>query len=235
MAIRLKDRPHPAEGEPARRLIGLSGTTLKWIGFALTCAYTLGVAVFQRGLLGIEALDGMEALSDALLAEEGGNIASAVVSCGLLSTLAIPIYGRLLYEEWKQAPGKSGLLLRLALCALAAEIPYDLAITGRPLDFNNQNPAWALLLCAVMLEIIRVQRPGSRVWSAVVRIFVVAAALAWALLLRIHLGTLFVLLTALYLFTDGSAPLIASFGGAMLTFSQFPAPLGMLLDRKSVV
>lgn len=229
MALRLRDRQNSPWMQPGGKLFTLSGTALKWTGLLLTCLHSLGVAVFQRGLLKMDDYANMDGLSAAMADPAGSamNLASMAMTCSLISAMALPLYAKLVYEGWKQAEDRKPLFRRLALCALLSEIPYDLAMNGRFLEFDVQNPAWGLLLCAAMLEVLRLPKPRSRIASALVQIAIVAGALAWTLLLRIYLGTTLVLLVALFHFLEGNRTL-STLGGVFLTMPQFPAPFGML-------
>jgi len=222
MAIRLRDR------QPGGRPFAISTAAMKWIGFLLTCLSTVGVAILQRGLLKVDTTS-MEDLSAAMADPASGavSLVSGAVTCSLLSVMALPLYAKLIYEGWKRMENKNRFFLRLALCALASEVPFDLAMYGTPLAFEVQNPVWGLLLCAAMLEVLRVPRPRSRIASAVLQVITVAAALAWVVLLRVYVGPILVLLTALFYFLEGNKT-ISTLGGVALTMTQFPAPFGML-------
>lgn len=224
MAMRLRDR-RPRMG-PGGNFISVSGAAMRWTGLVLACLSSLGVAVFQRGLLKMDAYATLEDLAQALANPENGTmrLASAAVTCSLLATMAIPLYAKLVYERWKRVGDKRRFFLWLGLCALAAEIPYDFAMNGKLTDLSVQNPAWGLLLCAAMLEMLTL--PKSR--AGLIRALIVAGALAWAVLLRVYVGTTLVLLTALFYFLEDHRGLSA-LGGALLTAPQFPAPFGMLL------
>lgn len=229
MAIRLRDRQSQPWMRPGGKFITLSGTALKWTGLLLTCLSSLGVAVFQRGLLRMDEYATLDDLSAAMADPANGlmSLASAAVTCSLIASMAIPLYAKLVYEGWKQTGDKNRFFLRLLLCALASEIPYDFAMNGKLLDFSVQNPAWGLLLCAAMLEVLRIRKPASRAASVLLQILIVAGALAWTLLLRVYLGTTLVLLVAMFWFLEGNKNLVL-LGGALFTLPQFPAPFGMM-------
>ncbi len=214
--------------KPRRKLLSLSGSALKWISLALTCLGTFSMAVLQRGVL---RLDGYTNASLYEAMQPGSALfgaASLAVGCTLLSALALPIYTKLLLEGWKHTSNAKRYLLRLALCALASEIPYDLAYRGKWFDPTAQNPLWGILLAVVMLELIRryaVPRPG--ILGVALRAAFIAAAAVWAILLQSQLGVMFVLLAALFYCFEGSEVSVM-LGGIALTVLQFPAPFGMV-------
>lgn len=222
MAIRLRDR------RPGGRAFAISTSAMKWIGFLLTCLSSIGVAVLQRGLLKVDTTS-LEDLSAAMADPASGavSLVSGAVTCSLLAVMALPLYAKLIYEGWKRMENKNRFFLRLALCALVSEVPFDLAMYGTPLAFEVQDPVWGLLLCAVMLEILQLPKPRSRVASAARQVVTAAAALAWVVLLRVYMGPMLVLLVALFYFLEGSKT-ISTLGGVALTMTQFPAPFGML-------
>lgn len=210
-----------------RRMLELSGSALKWIGLVLTCMGTFSAAVLQRGVLRLDSYTN-ETLYAALEpgSEMFGTVSAAVV-CTLLSAMALPVYSKLVYEGWKHTSNAKQYLLRLALCALVSEIPYDLAYRGTWFDPTTQNPVWGLLLAALMLEIIKRYgcRPGLT-GVALKALFIMAAAV-WAVLGQSQLGVMFVLLTALQYCFEGSM-VATMLGGIALTLLQFPAPFGLL-------
>lgn len=208
----------------------ISATALKWIGLVLTCLSSVGVAVIQRGLLKIDAYTTMEDFAAAMADPASGmmGLGAMAVGCSLLATMAAPLYAKVVYEGWKRSPDRRRLMLRLALCALASEIPYDFAMSGSPLGWSIQNPVWGLLLGVVMLEAMSRLKFERAAVSALAQGLVVIAALALTVLLGPYMGTTLVLLAALFRFLEGNWTM-ASLGAALLTANQFPAPLGMLL------
>lgn len=213
---------------PGVKLFHLSGEALQWIGFALLCLSSSSIAILQRGVLGLDREGAMEAVSEAM--KPGGGAmgwATGAVFCSLLSTLAIPIFAKLVYEGWKHAAAPGRYLAGLAACAVLSELPYDFAMNGTLLDWSAQNPVWGLLLAAVTLEIIRRWPMKSAGLNLVFRALIICAALIWALLLRVQMGTVMVLLAALFYFSE-KKPVVTMMGGVLLTLVQFPAPIGML-------
>lgn len=213
---------------PGVKMVHLSGKALQWIGFVLVCLSSFSIAVLQRGVLKLDREGAMEAVSEAM--RPGGEAmgwATGAVFCSLASTLAVPIFAKLLYEGWKRAEGKRALFFRLAVCAAVSEIPYDFATNGRLVDGSVQNPVWGLLLAAIALEITCRWRMRSRFTDWAFRGLIVVSALLWALLLRVYLGAALILLPVLFCFA-AKWKWITMLGGAALTLLQFPAPLGMV-------
>lgn len=208
--------------------ISISGTALKWTGFILVCLSSFSAAVIQRGIMGFGADATAETMYQAM-SPEGGMMGpgTAAVLCSLVSMMALPVYVHFLCEGLRHTKDVRRYVIRLLACALASEIPYDLAMSGRPFDFSVQNPLWALGLGAIMIGICRMWKETSGTGGVVFRAVVVIAAIIWALLLRVHMGALLILLIALFHFARQNKPVFYILGIG-LTSVQFPAPLGLL-------
>ena len=208
--------------------ISISGTALKWIGFLLMCLSSFSAAVIQRGIMGFGPDATAETMYQAM-SPEGGMMGpgTAAVLCSLLSMPALPVYVHFLCGGLRHTKDVRRYVLRLLACALASEIPYDLAMSGQLFDFNVQNPVWALALGAIMLEICQMWKAESGKGGVVFRAVVVAAAIIWALLLRVHMGALLILLITLFHFARQNKTVFYILGIG-LTSLQFPAPLGLL-------
>lgn len=214
---------------PGVNLANWSGGELKWVGFVCLCLSSFSAAVLQRGVMALDSYTTTQELYEAMRPGSGMiGWATAAVLCSLAATLAIPIYAKMLCEGVRHTSSVKRYILRLAACALASEIPYDFAMSGKLLDFSLQNPVWALLVAAVMLAILRQWKFPSKAASVGFSALVVLSAAVWPLLLRSYMGVLLVLLAALFHFA-GTRRWLAALGGVVLTLPQFPAPLGMLL------
>lgn len=223
MERRLDDRRHA--GLPG---ISMSGTALKWTAFLLVCLSSFSAAVIQRGIMGLGPDATAETMYQAM-SPEGGMMGpgTAAVLCSLTSMLALPIYVHFLCGGLRHTKDARRYVIRLFACALASEIPYDLAMSGLLFDFSVQNPVWALGLGAIMIGICRMWKAKPGAGGVVFRAVVTAAAVLWALLLRVHMGALLILLIALFYFARQNKSVFYILGIA-LTSLQFPAPLGLL-------
>ena len=219
------------------RMFKISELNLHWIGILLLCLSSVGTAMIQRGILGIDGSVSTEEM-EKILASGAAQWAGQAVVFSMAASLALPLYARLLVEAVGQAEDQKKLLLTLGGCALVSEVPYDWAMTGKLVDAGVQNPAWGLLLGGIMLLFFQRQKSSSRGTDMASKAAAVFAAAAWALLLRVRMGIPLVLLCALFFFAyRAKKAWIAMVGGAALTAFYFPAPLGLLLaycyDNKS--
>ena len=69
--------------------------------------------------------------------------------------IAFPIFSFLLVEGFLRTRNVGNYVLRLGLCGLGSEIPYDLAFSGRIIDWHSQNVLFTLFLGLMALMLIR--------------------------------------------------------------------------------
>lgn len=65
--------------------------------------------------------------------------------------LAFPIFAFQVVEGWYRTHDRRRYFLRLALCGLLSEIPFDLAISGQLIDPGYQNVLWTFCIAAAAL------------------------------------------------------------------------------------
>lgn len=65
--------------------------------------------------------------------------------------LAFPIFAFQVVEGWYRTHDRRRYFLRLALCGLLSEIPFDLAIGGQLIDPGYQNVLWTFCIVAAAL------------------------------------------------------------------------------------
>lgn len=86
-----------------------------------------------------------------------------------IGRIAFPIFCFLLVEGYTHTKNKKKYLFRMVLFAILSELPFNLAVGGKILDFRYQNVFWELslgILLMMILEKIERQK-GSRLlkWS----------------------------------------------------------------------
>lgn len=211
---------------PARRPLVCTRDFLKWFGFLCMFLGSFGVAVLQRGILHLDTTD--LSVYDALLPGSGVmGTASMAVACSLAATLAIPIYAFLTAESYRRCDDEKKYLTRLAILAVASEVPYDWAMFGKAWDFTAQNPALALVVAVIMLFILdEFSRPGIKGW--LMGAPVVLSACIWVAVFGCQNGVVLVLLTAVFYLMRKMRKAKLWMAAAVSLF-HFPAPFGVLL------
>jgi len=69
----------------------------------------------------------------------------------IIGRAAFPIYCFLLGEGFRHTSDPAAYAKRLLICAIAAEIPFDLAFSHMLFDFTSQNVIWTLLFAFLVL------------------------------------------------------------------------------------
>lgn len=74
--------------------------------------------------------------------------------CKIIGRIAFPIFAFLLVEGLKKTKNKKKYFFNLLIFALISEIPFDLAVSGKYIDFEQQNIFFTLLTNLTILYII---------------------------------------------------------------------------------
>ncbi len=124
-----------------------------------------------------------------------GSMGSAMQLAG---GLCISIFAFLLVEGFLHTSTFQKYLLRLLLCALISEVPYDLAVYGRYWDLTGQNPVFAMFVSLAMLYFLRITREKDGLPARALQFLFVFCAVIWVSFLRVGYGFCIVLLVAVF-------------------------------------
>lgn len=164
-----------------------------WAYICLTLG-TLGLSVVQNGLLQLPTMDG-QALLAAMEADPAVmGFATAALVLQAIGCCAVPLFAFLLAEGAEHTKSFGKYFLRVAAVAVACELPYNLAASGKWLDTASRNPAFGLVLAMAMLWFFK-QYSQKQFGHYAIRAFVAVAAVLWAMMLNIAEGAPFVVLT----------------------------------------
>lgn len=213
---------------------GLSSRGVKLWGFAFLALWVVSRAL-TRGFLGDYMGGSGEALMDALGSSDGMmHLATAVLICESLSVCAVPLFAALTVEAIEHTQNVGKYMIRLAILGLICEIPYDLLMFGKVMDFSQQNPVWSVLICAVALYFYQ-KFSGKDFKCILVWIAVTIAAVLWGSLCKVEYG-LPMLLCALVLWSFRNSSTMKTFAGVLgaslcVLLSPFfmAAPMGALV------
>jgi drug/metabolite transporter (DMT)-like permease len=211
-------------GPPTRqtRSAGLSVARLQVIGFVLVMLGAFASAF---------AASRLPANRDAADLSQ----LTAVVLLEAVSWVAIPIYAWLLWWGFRHTPSVGRFGLRLAVLAVVAEVPYDLATTGRAWDLASQNPVFALLVSLVVLWALDhlLKRPTRHVLGAVV---VCLAGVMWLVFFNVGLrlglmpaGVVLLLFCLVFYFLGSRENTMMMVGGALGALAFVLPAVGMVL------
>ena len=128
---------------------GISGSTVKIIAVVAMLIDHLAAALLTRILIS-------NGMMDVLMSEDYGQIMqwvadNAVLYYGMsamrmIGRLGFPIFCFLLVEGFQKTRNIRKYVFRLGLFALISEIPFDLACSGKVLEFGYQNVYFTLFI-----------------------------------------------------------------------------------------
>lgn len=176
---------------------GLSHSGMRKWGMLFLLLGVFGRSVLQVRYLG---LDGMS--SDQLLqAMNAGSEVMLMVTISIvlqfLETCAVPIFSLLLADGFAHTSNPAKYLCRIAGVAVLSELPFNYAMSGRLLDLSTRNPAFGLLLAAIVLYLYR-QFSQKKASNLLIKAFVTLAAVIWCGMLRIEHGVPLVVVTLVF-------------------------------------
>lgn len=221
-------------GEKAARLRSrgskrrISTDILKIIGLLLTVDGTVGAALLQNSFLSAEGnLSQFEQLLRIFQTgqQSAGMAAWAVVS-NCLASIAWPIFAYLAVEGLRNTSSFPRYALRLLVTAVVSEVPYDLVMSGKWVDWSSQNFLFSLLIGLVMLYVA--QEVGeSREKSGALRVALLVGAVLWTFLIRASWAFGGSVPAVMYYLSEhrGWRDLLV----ALLGLATIPASLGVLL------
>ena len=187
---------------------GMNANGLRAFGMIFLLAGIISRSVLQNQLLGLGSITGAGLLAAMQSSSSAMLIATIALILQAVETCAVPIFAFLLVEEFRNTESLKKYALGVAIVAVAAEIPYNLAMGQSVIDLSSRNPAFSLLLGLALLYLYN-RFAGQKVICVVATI----AGFAWAWMLGIEHGVPMVLLVAaMWLFRD--KPMVRGFVGA---------------------
>lgn len=184
-------------GNPTQKS-GLHTGNLRAWAMLFAIAGIISRSILQNRLLGV----GSNSMQDLLQMMQTSDSAMAIATISLVlqavETVAVPIFVFLLAEGFSHTSDWKKYFLRVAGLAVVTEIPYDLAMNGKVLEFGSQNPVIGLVLCMVVLYMFR-RFAGKKLICVVMAL----AGLLWALMLRVDHGIpMILMICVIYLFRN---------------------------------
>jgi hypothetical protein len=175
---------------------GLSRQAIRIWGLLFLLAGVVGQGILMNVILGMKGQS-----NDQIMAALNSNEQNVTyVVFALLSQMAyacaIPIYTFLLVDGFRRTSRIRDYALRLAGVALLAEIPYNLAMSGKWIDFGTRNPMVAMVLGVGMMYFFNFYS-GKKIKNILIRVLVVVLGYIWANMLRIEHGVPIVIMVCI--------------------------------------
>ena len=162
---------------------GLHSGSLRTWAMLFAIAGIISRCLLQNTLLGV-GTHSMQELMEMMQADQTAMIITTVsLVLQAMETVAVPIFVFLLFEGFQHTSNWQKYLTRIAGLAVVTEIPYDLAMNAKALDFSSQNPVIGLVLCFVLLLLFR-RFAGKKL----ICVAMALAGFVWALMLKIDHG-----------------------------------------------
>ena len=159
---------------------------------------TIGIAVIEKGLIHLDQYT-QDSLNQAMAQDSRLMTLAGIGSImQLIGGMAIPVFTFLLVAGFRNTSDYKKYLLLMVLTAVISEIPYDLAVGGKIMDWSSQNAMVTMSICLIMLKCLDVFKDGSGFTGGLVRMLIVLAAVVWVSLFRAEYGLCMVLLTAVF-------------------------------------
>lgn len=145
-------------------------------------------------------VDGVHMLGDSI-PEKAKALYALYLALRIIGRLAFPIFAYMVVEGAAHTRSLKKYIGRLLLFAVIAEVPYNLALTGRPFYPWAQNVLWTLAIAAAMIGALEKYAPcwGQGRKGALCTAAVVGAAALAAVLCDGGLGGV-LLIACMYLF-----------------------------------
>lgn len=186
MSMRLRSN-RPSKGTDAAAL-------RKW-GIIFLTIGTIGRCILQNRLLGIGVVTSEELFNAMQTNGSVMTIATLALIAQIVETCAAPLFTFLLVEGFLRTSSFEKYLLRIGGTALIAELPYNLANTGKLFDLTSRNPVFGLFICLIMLYFFsRYAEKGLK--NTLMKGMIAVAAFLWCLMLHIDEGICLVVMVA---------------------------------------
>lgn len=184
-----------------RKPAGMNSGTVRTWGLLLAAAGIIGRGLIQNCVLGLGSLTS-DALLNALQDDAMMAYATIALVLQLLETCAVPVFAFLTVEGYQRTSGFGAYLVRVAALAAISEIPYNLAMSGRFLDFSSRNPVFGVVLTLVVLYLFD-RYAGKDLKNVFIKLAVFLAAMVWNTMLGIEYGgSLIVIASMLWFFRN---------------------------------
>ena len=177
---------------------GLHAGNLRAWGMLFVVAGIIGRSILQNQMLGVGVLSAEKLVQMMQSSQEAFIIATIALILQAVETVAVPIFVFLLVEGFCHTSNWKKYMLRVAAMAVLTEIPYDIAMNGKVLEFGAQNPVMGLVLCMILLYLYR-RFAGKKL----ICVIMTAAGLLWGIMLKIdHSVPMILMLCIIYLFRN---------------------------------
>lgn len=174
----------------------VSANWLKNAGAVLTLIYFFGLTVIQNGILHASDYTSQE-FGELINTDNNVFMLSGIATvCYLIGVAAIPIYAFLLVQGVLHTSNIKKYVLTVLIFAVISEVPYDLAVSGKAFNWEDQNVLFTVLIALIMLWLLKIFE-GKGLGPKLLCFLIVAGGCFWAIVLGCKFGGGFVLIAAI--------------------------------------
>lgn len=178
-----------------KRTRGISASALRTWGIFFLAIGIAGRSVIQNSILQLGSVSNAELFEAMQANPEIMSYATLALVFQAVETCAAPIFAFLLVEGYLHTSDFKNYIVRVLGCAVLSEIPYNLAMSARLVDLDTRNPAFALVLCLVMMFFFqKYEGKGLKKFGMKAMVFI--AAFLWCPMLGIEAGICLVVMVA---------------------------------------
>lgn len=176
---------------------GFSGNAIRTWGYLFLLMGIAGQSIIQNRILGL----GSVTTADLLAAMEANPTLMPMATLALvfqaIQTCAAPIFAFLLVEGFIHTSNRKNYLIRVACVALASELPYNLAMSGKLIDLSSRNPVFGLVLGMITLMFYASYQDFT-LSHRLIKLVITVAGMVWGKMLGIADGSCLVFLIATF-------------------------------------
>ena len=177
---------------------GLHAGNLRAWGMLFAIAGIISRSLLQNQMLGMGTRTMQELMELMQASDTAMAIATVALVLQAVETVAVPIFVFLLAEGFRHTSDWKKYLLRVAGLAVLTEIPYDLAMNQKVLEFGTQNPVFGLVLCMILLYLF--QRFAGK---KLICVIMALAGIMWAVMLKVDHGVpMLLMICVIHLFRN---------------------------------
>lgn len=159
---------------------------------------SIGIIVIEKGMIHLDRYTQAE-LSQALADDSNLMFLAGLGSVlQLIGGLAVPVFAFLLVEGFRHTSSYQRYLFAMIVFALLSELPYDLANSGKIVNWSSQNALVTMCICLLMLYFLRMLAKKGSIVHSLAQWLIVLCAIFWVTVCRAEYGLCMVLLVAVF-------------------------------------
>lgn len=192
---------------------GITASGIRMWAMFLLAASVVGRSIIQCRIFGVGSATGEEMLAIMEQDQKMMYLAAISVILQACEACAAAIYAFLMVEGVLKTGNMKNYVLRVAGVAVLAEIPFNLAFSGKWIDLSSRNPVFGLLIGLVMLWFYK-NFPGFKGTNLLYKMAATVGAYLWCNMLNISNGVC-VLVIGLTLWAFQKKPQFRVYAGAI--------------------